>query len=359
MFAKFTFMLLMLAVELLAQKPDKQAQDSRRIKSKVITDQDQNIPLKISTRSGGTPTKISNSSIGQSGIEDYRLRGRIVDGDGQGVPGVTVRIKGKTTGTTTDSDGMFELLVSPGDVLIISSIGYSTNEMAVKQAPKDQPFEYDIMAGQVVAENAKTLNSSFPSFPTSPPTPSARSEIDSKEFSSASQLKDVNSLLTKKLKNAGWGDKRYYKLMDDNKKVVDGFALVCQPEQLSDNGQPLDGNSRWEIALNNWEGGDIWDYIKSLFVARTGYFKVTVFIISKDDITPKDEKIEIKKAKEWIRLGSTSLPAPIGNLPYTKDYSCKVLIYHFKQVEQQSGLIDSGFPTESYLKNSKIALTLN
>ena len=51
--------------------------------------------------------------------------------DGQAIPGVTVVIKGKTKGTITDLNGDFTLEVSDKDIVVISSIGFKTQEIAV------------------------------------------------------------------------------------------------------------------------------------------------------------------------------------------------------------------------------------
>src|SRR5690606_7281926 len=49
-----------------------------------------------------------------------------------GVPGVNILIKGTTTGTVTDVDGNYQLNVpNESDVLVFSSIGYVSQEIAV------------------------------------------------------------------------------------------------------------------------------------------------------------------------------------------------------------------------------------
>jgi TonB-linked SusC/RagA family outer membrane protein len=52
--------------------------------------------------------------------------------DAQGIlPGVTVLIKGKALGTTTDENGQFSINANPSDVLVFSYIGYKTVEITV------------------------------------------------------------------------------------------------------------------------------------------------------------------------------------------------------------------------------------
>lgn len=49
----------------------------------------------------------------------------------QGLPGVTVVVKGTQRGTTTDADGRYTVQVAPSDVLTFSYVGYVMKEVAV------------------------------------------------------------------------------------------------------------------------------------------------------------------------------------------------------------------------------------
>jgi TonB-linked SusC/RagA family outer membrane protein len=71
---------------------------------------------------------ISQTSIAQQ----RQITGRVTGtGDRQPIPGAVVKIKGKTGGTGTDSNGAFVISAQAGDVLQISSIGYVTKEATV------------------------------------------------------------------------------------------------------------------------------------------------------------------------------------------------------------------------------------
>lgn len=71
---------------------------------------------------------VSVSAIAQTG-----LTGKITDTKTkEGLPGVSVSVKGTTIGTATDAEGNFSLAsVSPTAVLVISSVGYSAREIPV------------------------------------------------------------------------------------------------------------------------------------------------------------------------------------------------------------------------------------
>jgi len=59
------------------------------------------------------------------------LSGRVTGADGAGLPGVTVLERGTTNGTSTTTDGSFTISVQPGATLVISSIGFTTQNIVV------------------------------------------------------------------------------------------------------------------------------------------------------------------------------------------------------------------------------------
>lgn len=60
------------------------------------------------------------------------IRGRVVDAQGKGIPGVTIRIKGETGGGTTNNNGDFSIAVTTSNaVLVFSYTGFITQEIPV------------------------------------------------------------------------------------------------------------------------------------------------------------------------------------------------------------------------------------
>lgn len=60
------------------------------------------------------------------------ITGTVVDETGEGVIGATVMEKGTNNGTVTDFDGNFKIKVQEGTMLVLSYIGYQTQEVAAK-----------------------------------------------------------------------------------------------------------------------------------------------------------------------------------------------------------------------------------
>lgn len=64
-------------------------------------------------------------------VEQMDVRGKVVDQNGQGLPGVSVIVQGTTSGTTTDSDGIYRLTVPDGATLVYSFVGFESQEIPV------------------------------------------------------------------------------------------------------------------------------------------------------------------------------------------------------------------------------------
>ncbi|MBL7863968.1 MAG: TonB-dependent receptor [Cyclobacteriaceae bacterium] len=64
--------------------------------------------------------------------QDLTVRGKIIDAsNNEGLPGVNIVVKGSASGTTTDMDGAFSINVPANGTLVVSFIGYTTQELPV------------------------------------------------------------------------------------------------------------------------------------------------------------------------------------------------------------------------------------
>ncbi|PSR52842.1 TonB-dependent receptor [Adhaeribacter arboris] len=64
--------------------------------------------------------------------QNIAVTGKVTGDKGEGLPGVTVLLKGTTNGTSTDPSGNYSLTVPNGEgTLVISFIGYNTQEVAI------------------------------------------------------------------------------------------------------------------------------------------------------------------------------------------------------------------------------------
>ena len=83
------------------------------------------------------------------------ISGRVTGEQNDGIPGVTVSIKGTTRGTTTDATGAFKINASSNETLVFSYVGYTSQEalvgsktdFSIKLAPDTRSLEEIVVVG--------------------------------------------------------------------------------------------------------------------------------------------------------------------------------------------------------------------
>ncbi|WP_231388292.1 SusC/RagA family TonB-linked outer membrane protein [Sphingobacterium hungaricum] len=65
--------------------------------------------------------------------QQISIAGKITDSNGNALPGISIRVKGSNSGGTTNQSGLFTLNADQNATLLISAIGYQSQEIAVSQ----------------------------------------------------------------------------------------------------------------------------------------------------------------------------------------------------------------------------------
>lgn len=119
--------------------------------------------------------------------QDGKVRGTVSDADG-GVIGATVLIKGTKIATVTDLDGNFTINARKGDILVISYVGYATQEVKVTSATLDIRLSEDntqlsevVVTALGVKRDRKALGYGL-------------SEVKGEELTKAKETNVINSL---------------------------------------------------------------------------------------------------------------------------------------------------------------------
>lgn len=92
-------------------------------------------------------TENSNSTKSEKVLKS--ITGKIVDSDGTPLIGVNIMIEGTAVGTISDIDGSFSLDANPGDVLVISYVGYAEQRITVGD---DTNYMVTMQDGQLLDE---------------------------------------------------------------------------------------------------------------------------------------------------------------------------------------------------------------
>ncbi|MCR5890998.1 TonB-dependent receptor [Hymenobacter sp. J193] len=76
-------------------------------------------------------------------VADVTVSGRVTNSAGEGLPGVTIVVKGTTQGQATNVDGSFSLTVPEGSVLVFSSVGMVNREVTVTGPVSDMTIRLE------------------------------------------------------------------------------------------------------------------------------------------------------------------------------------------------------------------------
>ncbi len=87
--------------------------------------------------------------------DEISVTGKVTDENGEGLPGVSIVVKGTTSGTTTDLEGTYKIKVQEDATLSFSFVGYTTQEISVNgrsviglaMLPDEQQLEEIVVVG--------------------------------------------------------------------------------------------------------------------------------------------------------------------------------------------------------------------
>jgi outer membrane protein OmpA-like peptidoglycan-associated protein len=168
-----------------------------------------------------------------------------------------------------------------------------------------------------------------PLFPWPPPMASGTHQIPMAMLSrraGVTTLGDVAARLQTALERAGYSQGSFF-------AVPGGFALVTRLEHINSDGSVKPASERWLPADSRpLEDFTLSSYIRALFQARRGYYRVMAFIVTPLDFAQAPISLSPAAAKEWVSTGSTGVPPSVRNItlkPAT--HRCTALIYEFQR----------------------------
>lgn len=98
---------------------------------------------------------IKNDHFFESAAYQHRVKGTVTDSNGVPIPGATIKIKGTSTGTFTNDEGVFFISASPTDILILTYIGFKPLEVVVETSDElALVLEEDVTNLEAVTVNA-------------------------------------------------------------------------------------------------------------------------------------------------------------------------------------------------------------
>jgi hypothetical protein len=106
----------------------------------------------------------------------------------------------------------------------------------------------------------------------------------------------------------------------------DGFALVARMESIADDGKPAP--ERWAQGVVRTPVFSVTDYLKALFTARPGRYRVIAFLVTPRTVTPGAPADKDTLNRLW-RGGAGDLPQEVRRVALPPSGRCEALVYEF------------------------------
>ncbi len=174
-------------------------------------------------------------------------------------------------------------------------------------------------------KNGQASEMALPAFPWPPPRYSAFSKIAREWVAPGTEpvLGAVASRLERAFTIAGYGESSYY-------RIPGGFALASRIEHIRADATPFAAPERWAVDTPRVREGFI-DYIRALFNAPPGFYRVIVFVVTDQDFAAAEQAPTSAEARAWVTGGGLRLPERIATQPYGPHHYTSALIYEFER----------------------------
>jgi hypothetical protein len=90
---------------------------------------------------------------------------------------------------------------------------------------------------------------------------------------------------------------------------------------------------RWRATVRPPKVFSLTSYLRALFVATPGKYRIIAFIVTSQPFEEGDP-MSIKEIQEWPTKGSHILPRKIGKNLYTANHYCVALIYELEKPDR-------------------------
>jgi hypothetical protein len=194
--------------------------------------------------------------------------------------------------------------------------------------------------------------------PWPPPIPSSHLVLDRRLLDHGAQLLhtfgDIETELHNSLSRAGYSGESFW-------GVPNGFAIVTPLEQTDADGRPLSGPARWASRIAEMKQFSLAEYIRALFTAPPGYFRVLVFVVSPDAFAPAGSRELLETLQRWSSEGRYSLPDSVRSIPLSNAHRITVLVYEFFKLhdtDQPATAVPGRLKAPDHLRATQLAAWL-
>jgi hypothetical protein len=183
-------------------------------------------------------------------------------------------------------------------------------QTALAEAPKAKPASAD------------KAHSALPDFPWPPPAASASYVLPQRLFGSRTTVGEATDAIIAALERNGYVERSFYGT------PAPGVALITRLERINDDGSPA-AAERWAAGGYQNDALNLAQFLRGLFYADPGRYRVIVFIIQDQPFTQAPEKaFSGEQAEALLPSGANVLPPEVAERPVAESH-CTALIYEF------------------------------
>ncbi len=261
-------------------------------------------------------------------VDRFATRSLVILTAGVGLAGVGLAAVG--VGGCASNPGPFRVMPSRD--------GAPPRGIAQQAAPDDQDALTEARsARRVSGPSGECTEGAVPDFPTPAPAPSSRMALPRGFLNEArqqanSRLHHAADELDELLMSLGYSERAYFRLRERDQTV--GFALVTRMERIHPNGRPYPDDRRF-IPAGIDDRFSVLEFLKSLFIAPVGHYRVLVFTVSREPVRATGPQIGGAGADQWLSTGSTRLLGCVARVPFTDEFGVDVLIYEFRHAPEE------------------------
>jgi hypothetical protein len=180
-----------------------------------------------------------------------------------------------------------------------------------------------------------------------PPPRATSAAAFSDRLSKFRKVEEFDAALRSALATAGYRDISYF-------SAPSGFVLATPVEKIDESGHPFPDSTRWLLTQSAPPAG-IYDFFHKVLTDEEGYFRLFVFVITRDSRQAAEPNATFKEAQRWAGTGCRSLPRTMLDMAITPDHIAYVLTYVFsarKGFEPKQS--DAFVPAAEQLKHAGI-----
>jgi len=218
----------------------------------------------------------------------------------------------------------------PGGVLQVALMRTADGPLVAHfVAPDDQTLQVGVFRRPPTAERPPVISlpTGIPQFPWPPPAWTLRSVLPSGLVVTreGEPLGDVFDRLRSAMHRGGIHEYSVYAV------GADGFAVVARLEAIDDEGRPSE--DRWSTNVSPPRIFGIGDYIRALFSARPGRYRIIAFVVTALAVTAGPAADRETILRLW-RSGAGDLPEQVRVVPLPPSGRCEALVYEFFRPSQ-------------------------